>query len=207
MDEVAHREMAKEVQLQGTGGTLLDLGCGDGYFFPLYKKLGFNHMIGVDASEEMLKTAKRNNPEVSFVNSTLPTIHIPTASIDIIVSMYALQNIAPRDMSKLYSECSRVLKPGGKMIILTKSPMQQFLKKIEDAGASANYFNSEMVSLKIFDGALTVTEPSHTITDYLLFTQHGFIMNSFNEYSDFPASRKIMGEDYPTFIIFSATKE
>ncbi|MCB9808847.1 class I SAM-dependent methyltransferase [Candidatus Nomurabacteria bacterium] len=207
METKAHNLMVKEVMNQAPHGTLLDLGCGDGYLFKEYKKMGFKNMIGLDASLDILSIAKEKHSDVTFIHSILPNINLPTASIDTLVSMYAVQNIQPKDMQKFYQECYRVLKPGGTLTIFTKSPIQQFLKKIEDQGEKANYFTSEMVSIKILDGALTVTEPSHTLTDYLSLVDCGFTLTSFSENSEFPASRKIMGDDYPTFIIFSATKK
>lgn len=207
METKAHNLMVREVLENNPRGTLLDLGCGDGYLFKEYKKMGFKNMIGLDASLDILGIAKTKNSDVTFIHSILPKIDIPSSSIDTLVSMYAVQNILPKDMKKFYQECYRVLKPGGTLTIFTKSPMQQFLKKIEDQGDRANYFKNEMVSIKILDGALTVTEPSHTLADYLSLVECGFKLTSFSENSEFPASRKIMGEDYPTFIIFSATKE
>jgi len=207
METKAHNLMMQEVNRQKPSGTLLDLGCGDGYLFKEYKKMGLKNLIGLDASKDILKIAKKRHSDVTFVHSVLPEIDLPTSSVDTLVSMYAIQNIQPEDMGSFYKECYRVLKPGGTLTIFTKSPMQQFLKKIESQSGNADYFKSEMVSIKILDGALEVTEPSHTLSDYLSLIGHGFKVTSFSENSEFPASRRIMGKDYPTFIIFSATKE
>lgn len=185
--------------------TLADLGCGNGYLFPAFKEMGFTKIIGIDSSSHMLERIS-DLVGVEAVQGVLPHIPLEDESVDVVTSCYAIQNIQPIQMDTFYQECFRVLKPGGKMIILTKSPMQQFLKKIEDQGEGANYFKSELVSIKIFNETLEVTEPSHTLTDYLSLVQHGFHLTHFSEHSEFPASRKLAGEDYPTFILVVGEK-
>ncbi len=45
--------------------TLLDVGCGTGYFSDLAYKQGID-VTGIDASEEFIKQAKKRNTEIKF---------------------------------------------------------------------------------------------------------------------------------------------
>ncbi len=48
------------------GGSVLDLGCGTGALIPELIKKGYT-VTGVDASDNMLETARKNNPNVEFI--------------------------------------------------------------------------------------------------------------------------------------------
>jgi hypothetical protein len=59
----------------------------------------------------------------------------------------------------------------------------------------------------IFDGKIIVTEPTHTLSEYL----SGDFLQKFNliqikEGSDFPNSEQINGDIYPTYLIVVAQK-
>ncbi len=60
----------------------------------------------------------------------------------------------------------------------------------------------------IFDGKITVTEASHTLSEYL----NSDFLNKFSlvdikEGYDFPASEQINGDIYPTFLIIVVQKK
>ncbi|MFT7557473.1 MAG: hypothetical protein ACI83D_000138 [Planctomycetota bacterium] len=93
------------------------------------------------------------------------------------------------------------------MIISSKHPMQQWVRKVEKAGDQADYFKREMVDLSIFDGALEIIEPSNTMNNYMSFTKQKFVMTAFHEDYEHPDSRRIIGKNYPPYFMFEAKKK
>ncbi len=120
---------------------VLDLGCGTGYFTPqLQSKFPQALVVGVDIAEGMLQFAREkwgqshlmarslNLDESHSLNGSDPIFacadaeQLPFAdqSVDIIYSNFALQWCA--NLSHLFAELQRVLKPDGRIIFTTLGP-------------------------------------------------------------------------------------
>ncbi len=105
--------------------SILDLGCGQGFFIDKIindskYKIDF---FGVDVSTELLNIAKKNitNDDVVFYNTDASDLsNIKSDTIDIIYSVLALQNM--KDLDKVISESSRVLKKDGKCFFVINHP-------------------------------------------------------------------------------------
>jgi ubiquinone/menaquinone biosynthesis C-methylase UbiE len=112
----------KEVEdfVRDCSGSLLDLGCGSGRHF--IKKEGLK-IYGVDFSEEMIKLAGKNaktkkiNVELKLMqNEKIPYFK---EFFDNIICVAVLHCVETREgRKKLLSEMKRVLKPGGRALIL-----------------------------------------------------------------------------------------
>lgn len=102
--------------------TVIDLGCGTGYFTPhLQKKFPQASVIGVDLAEGMLAVAKaRNSEKVSFACGDAEHLPFATESVDVIFSSLALQWC--QNLEALFSELNRVLKPNGQLVFSTLGP-------------------------------------------------------------------------------------
>eukprot|EP01132_Coremiostelium_polycephalum_P005710 gene5710-7105_t len=107
------------------GKTVLDLGCGCGWFIKRALDLGAEKVIGVDISSEMLNETKRvvgeNNSKVELINSSMEEFEIPENSVDVVVSSYAIHNVP--DYSSLVGKIKNVLTPQGKFIFLVLHPI------------------------------------------------------------------------------------
>lgn len=182
-------------------GTMIDFGCGTGDVIEHCKALGWNG-CGVDSSVEMVVLAQQNTKAdircEDFANTSFES-----NSFDLVTSKYAMQTSA--DIAPIYDEAARLLKKDGHFVFLVGHPLRQFLEKKRQG---KDYYKKEIVESIIFDGAMTVYEPTHTLTEYLGkdFTNH-FNLIDLVERSDFPSSEQIGGDIYPTYLIITAQKK
>lgn len=179
----------------------LDFGCGHGDMI-LYFQSQNIPCDGVDSSEKMTAVAKQNT-DADIRCEDFAHTSFNDESFDLITSKWAMQTSA--EIDPIYSEAYRLLKPGGYFVFLTVHPIRQFLEKKK---IGKDYFKKEIVDSIIFDGAITVYEPSHTMKEYLSETFLSlFTLISIEEGAEFPAAEQIGGDIYPTYLIITAQKK
>jgi ubiquinone/menaquinone biosynthesis C-methylase UbiE len=100
------------------GQTVLDLGSGAGIdVFVAGSMVGDSgKVIGLDMTEEMVETAKKNQEKLGITNvefrfGDIENMPVAENEIDVIISNCVL-NLVP-DKTKAFSEMYRILKPGG----------------------------------------------------------------------------------------------
>lgn len=114
-----------EAFMPESGGTLLELGCGNAlgaaYFSQAFQKViatdlpGVDHekhAIGLEKAKALVKAAGAGNVELEACSAE--QLPFADSSIDVILAMYCLEHIP--DKNKCLDECLRVLKPGGRMV-------------------------------------------------------------------------------------------
>ena len=102
----------------GPGGRALDLACGTGSLTrDLAKKVGpEGHVLGVDFSREMLRTA-RPAPNVEYrLGDATDLAGVSSGAFDAATIAYGARNIP--DLDALFSEMARTLRPGGVAVCL-----------------------------------------------------------------------------------------
>lgn len=102
------------------GERVLDLGSGAGFdSFLALKKVGESgYVIGVDMLDEMVNKAKsfiKEEKNIDFRVGIIENLPVEDNSIDLIISNCVV-NLS-LDKKKVYDECFRVLKPGGRICI------------------------------------------------------------------------------------------
>jgi demethylmenaquinone methyltransferase/2-methoxy-6-polyprenyl-1,4-benzoquinol methylase len=94
------------------GSRVLDLASGTGDLCRDLEKAGFQP-ISIDLSFGMLSNDRSGAPRVQADILRLP---IPDKSVDGIICGFALRNLV--DLHQFFTECSRVLRPGGRVSLL-----------------------------------------------------------------------------------------
>jgi len=97
-------------------GQVCEIGCGPGQIARYLQDRQAN-MCGIDLSEEMIKWARRLNPDISFQRGDMRALEIPDSSLAGIVCFYAIIHLKRKDVPHALSEMHRVLKPGGRLLL------------------------------------------------------------------------------------------
>jgi malonyl-CoA O-methyltransferase len=112
--------------------TLLDIGCGTGFFAELARQKCFTwNMVGVDIAEGMCGVAANFCSPVQA-----DALHLPLAenAVDAVVSSLCLQWVD--DLPRAFSEIYRVLKPGG--VAILGSLGTETLRELREAATTAH---------------------------------------------------------------------
>ncbi len=183
--------------------TILDLGCGAGADSSFYVSHGLKY-FGVDTSSGMCEMANQNENVSEVRNESFSeNISFDDKKFGLIVSKYAMQT--SEKIHPIFENANRLLVDDGYFAFLVVHPLRQFLEKKK---VGKDYFKQEVVESIIFDGAITVMEPTHTLQEYLShYFFENFSLVALKEGYDFPASEQIGGDIYPTYLIVVAQKK
>jgi len=111
----------------GQAASLFEFGCGTGRFASRLLTKHLPHSasyLGVDISKTMIEIAgKRISPfayraRVELTDGSV-VFPLPDRSVDRVVSTYVIDLLSEADIQKAISEAGRVLKPGGKLCLLS----------------------------------------------------------------------------------------
>tara|TARA_B110001454_G_scaffold15036_3_gene13468 strand:+ start:4739 stop:5410 length:672 start_codon:yes stop_codon:yes gene_type:complete len=107
-------------------GTWLDLGCGTGFAVSDLIRQGAQHVIGADLAHEMCLASEEKLTQLPFQSITCDAENLPFAqgSFDGIYSNLMIQ--WSEQLSDLFYEAHRVIKPGGLFAFATLGPKTMF---------------------------------------------------------------------------------
>ena len=101
--------------VQGLHGKVLDVACGTGDMAVELLRQGCS-VTGVDLSKEMLAIAKRKAPQAEYRLADAEHLPFGDASFDAVTCAFGVRNFVHLEQG--LHEMLRVLKPGGRMVIL-----------------------------------------------------------------------------------------
>ncbi|UNK16825.1 methyltransferase domain-containing protein [Paenibacillus sp. N3/727] len=99
-------------------GVALDIGCGGGIYSKALADLGASRVIGMDFSRSNLDGARDNcssYDNITFMQGDALDTGLPEQSVDLILERALIHHIT--DLDACFRETSRVLKPGGLIIV------------------------------------------------------------------------------------------
>ncbi len=107
------------------GKRVLDVACATGYGTALLAKAGATRVDGFDCCTDTVAFAKRSwpLPNVCFAVASANQLPVADASYDIYVSFETIEHV--QDDDALLSEATRVLRPGG--LLLLSTPNRELL--------------------------------------------------------------------------------
>lgn len=121
------------------GLDVLDVGSGGGYSSIVLSSEG-HHVTSIDISPLMLEAAKRDSTsrgaEVNFLLDDIQRSNLPDGSFDLVLFYETLFTIA--DISCAMAEAVRLLRPGGRILIIDGNYFQD--QKIERYKARKDFF-------------------------------------------------------------------
>ncbi|GAB1541502.1 demethylmenaquinone methyltransferase [Scytonema sp. NUACC21] len=111
-----HQWALSDLELK-PGTNILDIGCGTGHStqYLHYRYPGLN-IEGMDLSPGMLSEARRLHPHLNFFEGDVCAIPRPDATYDLVTTIFTFRNF-PNHQTPI-NEMLRVLRPGGKLLIL-----------------------------------------------------------------------------------------
>lgn len=126
--EDGEEKVANYLKNEAKGKIVLDAGCGTGKFLDVLESVSSKY-IGVDLSFEQLIKAqsKKKKDSTNFINANLKDIMLADNSVDLIVSPWVLGTVLDmNERLECLSELKRVLKPGGKIILIENDEGSEF---------------------------------------------------------------------------------
>ena len=109
------------------GIVALDAACGTGRYARLLAQQGAQQVIGIDQSLPMLELAQAQSvpdsgAKLNFIQGSLLYLPLPNKSCDLAIVALALSHLRTAQLCQAFGELSRVLKPGGTLLISEMHP-------------------------------------------------------------------------------------
>jgi len=99
-----------------TDARVLDVGCGNGLYLRELRRRGIT-AIGCDLSPGMLAASA---PHPCLVNADVTSLPLTSSSFDVVLAPHMLYHVSDRPAAA--AEMRRVLRPGGRCVIVTNGP-------------------------------------------------------------------------------------
>jgi ubiquinone/menaquinone biosynthesis C-methylase UbiE len=118
-DRVRDRLLA--ISVPGPADACVDLGAGTGFVALALAPL-VDSVLAVDISPVMAESLAAHAAQAGLRNvrtevADLRTFRLPAASVDLVVSSYALHHLRDQDKRALAAEAARWLRPGGRIVV------------------------------------------------------------------------------------------
>jgi len=119
IDDLQFRAVQRALALAAVapGARFLDVGCGTGRWVRRFGELGFSP-VGIDATIGMLHIARTRGTKAPLATGLAQNLPFADDSFDCASDITVVQHIPYELQSKALKEMVRVLKPGGRMILM-----------------------------------------------------------------------------------------
>ena len=177
------------------GELVYDLACGQGYFANVFAHEGAL-VVASDLSKNLIETAKKNSKEkVSFyISPAHKAPFLKDNSVDTVVVVLAIQNI--ENVSEVLSECKRILKKDGIMVLVLNHPTFRvpqgsdwYFSEGVQSRIISQYLSPSKIYIDMTPGEKNPKKKIKTISfhrsiqDYVkLFSKNGFAITRLEEW-------------------------
>jgi len=168
-----------------TKGSVLDVACGTGRYSEFLYSLGYK-VTGLDQSSAMLRQAKIRSPHIKFIEGNLTKLPFDDSCFDLAICALALTHVP--DISPSVKEMSRVVRPGGNIVISDVHPwlivlgaQAEFQDKTGRRGYITNYVHWHSTYFQIYKRlGLKVLQCSEPVIEkkHMRLTQKGFSLTT-----------------------------
>jgi len=142
----------------------LDIGTADGLMLSkLNRFFNFEKVIGIDMSKELIETNKDKNINLQLGNAE--ELKFEDESFNLIIACAVIEHVD--NPSKMLSECRRVLKKGG--ILILTSPNQIYDKLVSLSGYIKDEEHVETMNLKKMKQYLKKNKFKIIFSKYFMF--------------------------------------
>ena len=121
-------------------GKILEVGSGSGKDAEMLKKMGYEY-VGTDASEGLIKVARKRNPKVTFRNVGVYDLDFPKHEFDGFWTVATLLHIPKNRIDKALKKIKTQIKPGGIGFITMKAGVGE--KEDPDTGRWFAYYSRD----------------------------------------------------------------
>ena len=172
------------------GLDVLDAGCGEGYMSRLLAQRGAR-AAGVDVSDSLIEYARAHEDagrlDLSYTVGSLEDLPYPDDSFDAAVCNHVLSDVT--DPSAALKELGRVLRPGGRLVILMLHPCFYTAHAERDASGSipvSTYFSERSVDQPFVVAGIESPDQVHMNFRPLEFyisalVESGFVLTGLSE--------------------------
>ncbi|WP_433739151.1 class I SAM-dependent methyltransferase [Pseudomonas putida] len=171
------------------GLTVVDLGCGYGWFCRWASEQGAQSVLGLDVSKKMLEQARSttSNRNIRYRRADLEHLDLPADSFDLAYSSLALHYI--KDLPGLFANLHAALKPGSHFVFSIEHPIFMAPRTpgwITDAEGRKSWpvdsyqLEGERVTHWLADGVIKQHRTLGTLLNTLIAT--GFSIRHVNEW-------------------------
>lgn len=115
-----------EICKKKSNKTFLDIGTGNGSLLTRFEPY-FKNITAIDPDEKRLAMAKeifKGKKNITFINQTLLNSKLKSNSFDVILCSHVIQLVRTPYLKDFVDKLYQVLKPGGKLVILTAHSRQ-----------------------------------------------------------------------------------
>jgi ubiquinone/menaquinone biosynthesis C-methylase UbiE len=161
------------------GGAVLDVGCGTGTLTLLAKdRVGTSgHVYGIDGSPEMITVANQKaateKQEINFQVGLVEALPFDNCSFDVVLSSLMFHHLPDDLKARGLAEIYRVLKPGGRLIIVDMKRPTTTLQRVAMAMMAHHGLSSGIYEFRplLQDAGYTAVEAGSLLWGFIGFIQ------------------------------------
>jgi SAM-dependent methyltransferase len=105
------------------GGTLVDVGCGEGQVARMAAEVAAMAVVGVDPAMSQVAVATERGGGPAYLQGSATSLPVADAAADAVVACLVFEHIEELDAALV--EVARVLQPGGTFLFLLNHPLLQ----------------------------------------------------------------------------------